>query len=298
MRSNAPSAPSASGPTSTGAGRPSYREQKGWRERVTLLVDQWLHEHPPATDLADVLRCTWRGDLAEMRTPLPDECLDLVWVDDGSMWVSGPETRSWARGYVRTSNAVGVRFRPAVGPPLLGVSASELRDTRVRLEELWSSRAARELSERVAQQPDDRARARVLEAAARALAAQARPVDDLAREVAVGIGRARPSSVGDLARAIGVSQRQIHRRCTAAFGYGPATLTRILRLQRGLQLARSPWRPARLVDLATAAGYSDQQHLAHDVQSIMGTTPTRLLRASPRPIHTRPSRRRPEIIRG
>ena len=265
---------------------------------VRLLVDQWLHERAPAADLSDVLRCAWRGDLAEMQTPLPDECLDLVWVDDGSMWVSGPETRSWARGYLRTSNAVGVRFRPGVGPPLLGVNATELRDTRVRLEELWSDRDSRELSERLGQQPDDRARAQALEAAARALAARARPVDDLAREVAAGIGRARRSSVGDLARATGVSQRQIHRRWTAAFGYGPATLTRILRLQRALYLARSAWRPARLVDLATAAGYSDQQHLTHDVRSIMGATPTTLFRTSPRPIHTRPSDWRPAIIRG
>jgi AraC-like DNA-binding protein len=64
------------------------------------------------------------------------------------------------------------------------------------------------------------------------------------------------------------------------FGYGPARLARILRLQRVLYQARSSPRPARLVDLATAAGYADQQHLAHEVQAIMGMTPTLLLRAS------------------
>jgi AraC-like DNA-binding protein len=64
----------------------------------------------------------------------------------------------------------------------------------------------------------------------------------------------------------------------AAFGYGPAVLARMLRLRRLLQLARSPQRPLRLAELAATAGYSDQQHLAHEVRAIMGTTPTRLLR--------------------
>jgi AraC-like DNA-binding protein len=54
----------------------------------------------------------------------------------------------------------------------------------------------------------------------------------------------------------------------------------MLRLRRALDLARSRRRPERLADLAVAAGYSDQQHLAHDVRSITGTTPSSLFAAS------------------
>jgi AraC-like DNA-binding protein len=54
----------------------------------------------------------------------------------------------------------------------------------------------------------------------------------------------------------------------------------MLRLQRALRLARSHKRPLRLADLAAAAGYSDQQHFAHDVRVIVGTTPTSLLCSS------------------
>jgi hypothetical protein len=54
-----------------------------------LAVDRWLAERPPTPDLADVLVCVWRGDLgqaaaAARRAPR------LVWVDDGSLWLSGP----------------------------------------------------------------------------------------------------------------------------------------------------------------------------------------------------------------
>jgi len=60
--------------------------------------------------------CVWRGDLGDTAMPLPDERLDLVWVDDGSLWLSGPETTSWSRGYRPGTTAVGVGFKPGVGP--------------------------------------------------------------------------------------------------------------------------------------------------------------------------------------
>jgi AraC-like DNA-binding protein len=245
-----------------------------------LVVDRWLLERRPAPDLADRLVCAWRGDLGDAQTPLPDERLDLVWVDDGSLWLSGPETTSWPRGYPPGTTAVGVGFKPGVGPAMLNLAASEVRDARVRLDELWGDRDARELAERVARHPDDHGRIRELETAVRRLIAGARPVDEVALEVAARLNQPRPARVRDLSRATGLSERQLHRRCTAAFGYGPAVLARMLRLQRALRLARSHKAPLRLAELAAAAGYSDQQHFAHEVRAIMGTTPTSLLRSS------------------
>src|SRR5918993_3742985 len=94
---------------------------------AVLAVDRWLVERRPTPDLADVLVCVWRGDLGQAELPLPDERLDLVWVDDGSLWLSGPETTSWSRGYPPDTTAVGVGFRPGVGPPMLGLAASRVR---------------------------------------------------------------------------------------------------------------------------------------------------------------------------
>jgi AraC-like DNA-binding protein len=243
---------------------------------VRLLVDEWLHECAPSPDVADTLRCVWRGDLGEMRTPLPDECYDLVWINDGSMWLSGPESRSWSRGYSPGSNAVGVRFRPGAGPAVLGLAATEVRDTRIRLDDIWPSRDSRELSERVAEQPDDVGRMNVLERAVHHLALRARPVDEVALVFATAVGRVNPESVGAVARSTGLSERQVNRRCMTAFGYGPAVLARLLRVQRALGLARTYHRPARLADLAVAAGYFDQQHLAHEVRALFGATASTL----------------------
>lgn len=82
--------------------------------------------------------------------------------------------------------------------------------------------------------------------------------------------------VAALAARAGLSERQLHRRCLAAFGYGPKTLDRVLRLQRFLVLGRA--QPAGgLAELAVAAGYADQAHLGHDCRALAGATPSELL---------------------
>jgi hypothetical protein len=63
---------------------------------------------------------------------------------------------------------------------MLNLAASEVRDDRVRLDDLSGDHDARELAERVAAHPDDRGRLRELENAVRRLTASARPVDEVA----------------------------------------------------------------------------------------------------------------------
>jgi AraC-like DNA-binding protein len=86
------------------------------------------------------------------------------------------------------------------------------------------------------------------------------------------------ASVGGLAARLGVSERQLHRRCTAAVGYGPKVLERILRFRRFLALVESPgWLPGGLAGLAAAAGYADQSHLTRECVRLAGVTPGRLV---------------------
>lgn len=80
----------------------------------------------------------------------------------------------------------------------------------------------------------------------------------------------------NLADAASLSERQLHRRCRAAFGYGPATLRAVLRLQRFMALARRST-GAGLAELAQRAGFSDQAHLAREARRFAGLTPTALL---------------------
>ena len=103
------------------------------------------------------------------------------------------------------------------------------------------------------------------------------PIDPLAEAVVAELRGGPPAPVvAKLAATLGTSERQLHRRCLDAFGYGPKTLDRVLRFQRFLWMARSAASQGR-TGLAADAGYADQAHLARECRSLGGLPPRRLL---------------------
>ena len=115
---------------------------------------------------------------------------------------------------------------------------AELLDRRVALEDLVGSATARRLGDHLADSAGD---------ARRRSAGRSRPSPAVSWRTIRPTGRPRPwpgswtpgsVEVAELADVVGLSTRQLHRRCTAAFGYGPATLARILRFQRFVHAAR------------------------------------------------------------
>ncbi|MEV0414794.1 helix-turn-helix domain-containing protein [Streptomyces sp. NPDC050448] len=195
---------------------------------------------------------------------VPDGCMDLLWVD-GRLLVAGPDTGPHPAGEVPGGAFAGLRFAPGTAPALLGVPAYELRDRRVELADLWPGPEVRGLAERMTAYEDPGAG---LERLARSRAARSAPPDPLAARVAAGLRAGE--SVAAVAAAVGLGARQLHRRSLDAFGYGPRTLGRVLRLQRALALAR---RGLPQAEVAYRAGYADQAHLARDVRALAGTTP-------------------------
>lgn len=191
---------------------------------------------------------------------LPDGCMDLLW-HEGRLLVAGPDTRA----YVPEGAAghwAGVRFYPGTGPTFLGVPAHELRDLRVDLADLWPASEVRHRTARVAAAADPVA---ALEQVALDRAAVTEPPDPLLREVVADLDAGR--SIAATADRLGLSARQLHRRSLTAFGYGPKTLARVLRLQRALALARAG---VPFAETAARSGFADQAHLARDVRELAG----------------------------
>lgn len=242
---------------------------------AALEIDRWLSEVPPPPGLDGTLRCVWFGDLHAFSRPVPDECVDITWVADGSLWVTGPESRSWTPGAPSAATAVGVRFTPGAGPAVLRTDATQLLDARVPLAAVWGDRRAGRLAEQLAGAADDRARAHLLAAVVQTTIGLngGGDTDPIGRDVRAALAHPQPPSVRTLAGRCGVSERQLLRRCRAAFGFGPARLARILRIHRALRIGRLEQGSARLADVAVAAGFADQQHLSHEVRALIGVTP-------------------------
>jgi AraC-like DNA-binding protein len=218
----------------------------------------------------------WVRDGAPNGSPplrvVPDGSADIIWRDDGravTAVVAGPDTEAQLAPLAEGNRMVGIRFAPGAADAVLGIPLDAVRDQRVPLGEVWGP-IAEELAERVAlsDQPE----------AALATAIQQRitaPPDPTAAAIARQLEfAAGPGVVSDVADDVGVSERQLQRRCRTAFGYGPKTLHRVLRFQRALRLALGG---GRLADVAAVVGYADQAHMARDARRLAGVPLTDLL---------------------
>ncbi|MEU1041502.1 helix-turn-helix domain-containing protein [Streptomyces sp. NPDC005551] len=215
-------------------------------ERASLLAGAVVWSHGAPRDAA--------------RPVLPDGCMDLLW-NEGRMLVAGPDTRAYVPACA-AGRWAGVRFFPGTAPAYLGVPAHELRDRRVELADLWPAGEVRRLAGRI-DAADDPVTA--LEEVALERAGRARPPDPQLRMVVSALRAGR--SVAATADELGLGARQLHRRSLAAFGYGPKTLARVLRLQRALALARGG---VPYAETAARTGFADQPHLARDVRELTG----------------------------
>ena len=140
---------------------------------------------------------------------------------------------------------------------------------RVPIEDVWASEGAR-LAEILDEHADplDGLRAALL-----TRASSAEPCDPVVREAVSRL--ARPGTeVASLAGELGFSERQLRRRVSAAVGYGPKRLARVLRLERALQAARAGEDLARV---ALDGGYADQAHFTNDCRSLAGVPPSAVL---------------------
>ncbi|WP_374203246.1 helix-turn-helix domain-containing protein [Streptomyces sp. ST2-7A] len=203
---------------------------------------------------------------------LPDGCMDLLW-SEGRLLVAGPDTRAHLAHDPPGRDWLGLRFPPGTAPLVLGVPAVELRDARIPLTELWPAAEVRELEDRLAHAATPGA---VLEEHAAVRLRAAPPVDPRLR--AVARAAARPGlGVAELAERLGLGERRLHRHCLAAFGYGPRTLHRVLRMRRALVMIDAG---RTFAEAAHLAGYADQPHLSREIRTLAGV-PLRELRRTP-----------------
>jgi len=232
-------------------------------------------EVEPAPALREHLSCLWYqsvapDEAARTQRVLPDACIDIVWQAGEAAHIAGPDTGPVLAPMSPGTLVVGARFRPGHAPDFLGVAAHELRDAQPELAALWGEASARRLRE------------------SDATGSAEGMLDLLQGEVAARLGRVRDGDVPVAAMAwaqgrtgldrlgadLHLGDRQLRRRVEERFGYGPAILRRVLRLQRLLALGAR--HDGSLADLALAAGYADQAHMTRECRRLTGLSPVRL----------------------
>lgn len=182
---------------------------------------------------------------------------------DGRVVVAGPDTM--AINATRSGEpVVGLRFRPGALPRLLGVPAIQLRDQRVPLADVCSAPSHLglwDLAGELAARPDR----------GQTAPWPLRTVHHVTARLSAG------ATVGAVADEVGWSSRTLHRQSMAVYGYGPATLRRILRFRRAVGLLRDG---VALADVASVAGYADQPHLHREARALAGVPVAQLARGA------------------
>ena len=188
--------------------------------------------------------------------------------------VSGAQSKGLAPSNPEHTFLIGVHFKPGGAKPFLGVPASELTDTHVDLDTLWGTSAI-DLRERLCDSKTFSDRFKLLE---EALLRRLRGGEQhYAVRAALEKFAQRPeTSVGQIAKHVGLSQRRLIQAFKHDVGLTPKLFSRIQRFQRTRVLLhndRSPNWPA----LALDSGYCDQSHLIREFHEFSGESPTEYL---------------------
>jgi AraC-like DNA-binding protein len=238
-------------------------------------------EYAPAPAVAELLVCPWtleaeRDEPPHRQRVLPDGCTDIIWFGDASPVAVGPMTRPVMAAIEPGTTLVGLRFRPEVASRVLGLPAHELTDQDLPLSELWRKAIVDDTSDRLRNEHRPEGRVAIAQSLVVSRLEAIRSRDSLVDHAVSLLTSRRSGRIEEVARRLGISERQLHRRFVASVGYSPKTFQRIVRFQKLLALADGDTR-AQLGDVSLAAGYADQAHMTREVVEFAGVTPGALL---------------------
>lgn len=215
-------------------------------------------ELPAPGSLRELAECVWISDTPRRARILPDGCMDLIAMEERAL-VAGPDTKAFI-SEPDVTVVRGIRFRPGVLPRLLRIPAVEVRNQRIDLDLLLPNIFSGSLMSLTTRLLDDQTSR---ETAPWRL--------HILRHVTDRLGSG--ASVHSVADEIGWSARNLQRQCLAVYGYGPATLRRILRFRKAVRLLDGGMSAA---DTAAVAGYADQSHLSRQVHDLAGVPASQL----------------------
>jgi AraC-like DNA-binding protein len=239
----------------------------------------WFAEDPPPATVREHVLPTGAMHLVFRLSDHPlrlfDGPGDRVGRLVGLAVVGGTRSSFYARDVSQPMRSVGAELLPGAAQVLFGMPADELAERHTALDDLWG-RAAGEARTRILEAGDA---ARSLDAFESLLRARLPVVRGLHPAVAHALGRfALGADVGEVVAGTGYSHRRFIGLFREAVGLAPKRYCRVLRFQHVLDRGAQH---ASWVDVALAAGYSDQPHLNREFRELAGVSPGHFRRASP-----------------
>jgi AraC-like DNA-binding protein len=233
----------------------------------------------PAPALQTLVAAYWSVDGAAdgtstSRRVLPDGCADLICDFAGASpsmrWV-GTMTRAIEVQGASCHNLFGIRFASGGLFPLLGAPLSLLTDDSAEFDAL----PARAWSPPLNGWCEDRsfaARCARADASILAVLPQLSVTTTMLLIQRLPYAPVLPT-VSSLADDAGMGLRTLQRHFMDQLGVSPGQHLRYLRFERARQLLSR--RDRRAIDIAMAAGYSDQAHFVREFRRFSGITPGR-----------------------
>ena len=203
--------------------------------------------------------------------------------------VGGARRTYYVRDTSEPASSVGAQLLPGASDLLFGVPASELAERHTPLEDLWGHLAV-DIRERVVEADSIEQRLDILESL---LVARLPRVYGLHPAVAHALQRfSTTADVREVVRQTGYSHRRFIALFSRAVGLTPKLYCRVLRFQHVVELVAAK-QSGSLIDVALAAGYSDQSHFNRQFREFAGVTPSEYDEISPSfpnhvPIHRSP----------
>lgn len=171
-----------------------------------------------------------------------------------------------------TAECVQVNFTPPGAARFFGVPMSELADAMVTLDDL-GDRGLRELSRRLADEPNPARRMDLVEAFVLGRLRAGTPADPAIawayRRIVESGGRVR---IAGLAAELDFSRKHLAARFRREIGLPPKTVARMARFQGALAWSTRV-KTADWAEIAVACGYADQAHLTREFGEFAGASP-------------------------
>jgi AraC-like DNA-binding protein len=188
--------------------------------------------------------------------------------------IGGARSTFHVRDAAAGARSLGMLIRPGAAGVIMGVPAQHLAERHTSLEDVWGP-AARALRQRLLETTGP---ARQLEVLEQMVAARLDVRFAPHAAVREALSRFGSDATGWEVGAVRRDTRLSHRRFVELFrrqvGLGPKQLCRVLRLGRAMQLAHGRASSSSWAEIASAARYFDQAHLALDFRAIAGVRPT------------------------